>query len=154
MCLSNLIFGEVLDTLFIVNLNVVIWLIKVLHSLLLHKVWFLRDSTKSSNTSTLSHLSLCIVESFGAFIWRRMLEGYPRLRWIEIPFRIFECTLIIVIEKFGSCGGLFQILFNAFCLILLLLVGILEHIVAYMINIRSWLINLRFSLHIVLIVVT
>lgn len=36
--LSDLIFGEVFDTLFIVSLNVVMGLVKVLHSLFLHKV--------------------------------------------------------------------------------------------------------------------
>lgn len=75
MGLSDLIVGELFDTLFIVNLSEVIWLIKVLHSLFLHKVCFLRDSTKSSDTGALSHLSVCIIESFSAFIWRSMLEG-------------------------------------------------------------------------------
>ena len=149
--LSDLIFGEVSDTLLIVSLNVVMGLVKVLHSLFLHKVWFLRNSTKPSYTGTLSHLSVYVIESFSALIWRRMLEGHPWLWWIKVSFRIFECALIVVIKKFCSCGGLFLILLQAFCLFR---VGILEHSVAYMINIRSALLNLRLGLHIVLIVVT
>ena len=151
MGLSYLISCEVFDTLFVVNLNIVMWLIKVLHSLFLHEIWFLRNSTESPNTGTLSHLSVYIVESFSAFIWRCMLEGHSWFGRIKISFCIFESSVIVFIKKFRSCGGLLiHILLQAFCSFL---ICILEHSVVNLIDVRCVLLNLRFSLHVMLIVV-
>ena len=153
MCLSYFIFLKVFYTLLIISLGEVIWFIKVFHSLLLHVIRSLRKR-RPSNAGTLSHISISIniVKSLSAFIWRSMLKGYSWLRRIKIPFCISECSFTTLVKKFRSCGG-FQglILLHGFWLSL---VSIWEHGSADLVDIRCGLLHLRKGLYIMLVVVT